>query len=129
MEYESKVRFVITDFDCESGDITNILDFRPTNVWRKGDYVHPKAKNKRKENGWELVFCKEGVELQSQLIEALNFIGNRGENIKHLPANVSMELSIVVYAGGDIPGFHFDSSDIKYMGEMGIDLDVDLYLT
>jgi hypothetical protein len=130
MPIENKVFIRIHEFDCTLEEITSKLQLKPTNGWLKGDLI-PNRKQPiyRKQSTWEL---KAAVPADSPVEIHIEFLLNAIEPIKDvfksLTSKYEGELAIVSHIREDFnPGMHFNTTLVKRVAELGLEIDFDLY--
>lgn len=125
---EIKVSIKVTNFDCNPGQITKILDLKPTKTWLKGDLVHPKAINTHKENGWMFQLqISTDTPFRQQMQTLLDLAIPKKQLFLNLPNDAEIEINCVVYSIHGRPDISLSSAMIKAVGEINAAIDFDLY--
>ncbi len=130
MSIENKVFVRIHEFDCSLEEISSKLQLKPTNGWLKGELI-PNRKQPvyRKQSTWELkASVSSDSPVETHVESLLSVIEPVKEVFKALVSKYEGELSIVSHIREDFnPGMHFDSTLIKRVAELGLEIDFDLY--
>ena len=127
MGNEIKVRFILTDFDCAPAEITERIGIEPSKTWVVGEPIMGGARA-HKENGWQLELRDgdaSGVEdLTKSLLQRLE---TSGDAIAELARAFYAEISCIVYATEFVPELHFSRRTLERIGQLGAEIDIDLY--
>ena len=132
---ENYIELKIFDFENHE-EISNILNLKPTNVWKKGEEYLFGDKTKgikkiRKENYWEYRSKEITNEWIGNQIEKFikEIIEPRIELIKKISNKFHSEFSVVQYMyDGCNPGLYFDKKILKVINECGLELNIDFYV-
>jgi hypothetical protein len=127
--YTIKVNMVITGFECSPEHITNLIGVNPTKVWKRGEIVHPKAKNIHKESGWLLSSQRDAVNssIDEQISTLSNVITPILGNFHKLPEGLEIELSCIINAYEYMPPICFSTDSVAFASKLGASIDVDIY--
>ena len=127
--YTIKVNMVITGFECSPEHITNLIGVNPTKVWKRGEIVHPKAKNIHKESGWLLSSQCDAVNssIDEQISTLSNVITPILGNFHKLPEGLEIELSCIINAYEYMPPICFSTDSVAFASKLGASIDVDIY--
>lgn len=137
MFYEIKLNLVVTDFDVEPSQISDILSLAPTQSWLKGESIQRTAR-KYKTNGW-LLSSELGkhAELNDHINALFSKIKPVLSNFNKLPRSTEKELSCVIYVyhqkgnpeeEHSTPAIHLDREHIMLLNQLGTEFDVDIYV-
>lgn len=129
--------FQIHDSNMHPNEITKLIDLTPTEMYVKNDtfYIgpeHNKIKREHTSNFWEyrLAFTLDETTWSQNIINRfiLEVIGPKKDVIKMLPSSCKMNFFIGInYYNTLNPTFHFNSEDLRLLGTLGIDIDIDQY--
>ncbi|MEE4666906.1 DUF4279 domain-containing protein [Pseudomonas alliivorans] len=126
---ESLARLMITSDHMTSSQITDFIGFAGDNIWNAGD---SKADAKVVESDSGLVF-------QSRLARSLDLSFHIGSIMSRLKgaerellsfsalSGCEIQLSCVVYSDS-APPLNFEKAVMRWVGDIGASLDIDLYL-
>ena len=122
-----KVRFIVSDFECASDEITRILGLQPTTTWRRGDRI-PRTTMARKQNGWRLDSpAMPAGDFEEQFNVLLKVVMPHSEKFKNLPPQSEVELSCVIYVYDQRPVISFSADAVRCLASIGATIDVDYY--
>jgi Domain of unknown function (DUF4279) len=133
METQIISSFLLSHFQEEPEEITNLLQITPSQTWKTGDLIHPKSRLLRDHNGWEMKpdLNKEDKELESQLLSLIERLNRSWGKLVELTSNdyYCAEISIVINVyGNDVPAINFSPEVIKKIAEINASIDIDLYV-
>src|SRR5262245_59427029 len=97
---ESKIVtwLAVWNFDGEAQAITQLLRITPTETWREGDRVHPKAIIVRHERGWKKESPVDPLQTTpEESIAALLNVFPDLTAFQRLPPNSYVELGVALY--------------------------------
>lgn len=125
-----KVRLVVTSYVLTPKQMTDCLGNSGSKTWKLGDRVHQAATNRFAHNGWVLSSTAIGDNLSTE--EMLRKLENDFDFLKvnalrKLDDQCSVELSLVVHAGENVPEVHLSSSQLRLLADIGAEVDVDIY--
>jgi len=111
--------------------VTSVLQRAPTKAWRRGDLIQGTTLQ-RPTDGWAFGLPpRETHEMDAVLGELLDaiepFRDRIVEAIKQFHLNA--EVSFGVYVRNETPAGWFSAENIRRIGILGADLDIDLILT
>jgi hypothetical protein len=125
-----KIRaFIYIDgFDCLPEAITSVLGIQPTRVWFTGDKIG-KSNRARSSNGWVLesplleepnseLYIKWLVDRLPQTLDVLKLVTSKWD----------AQLSLVFEMVDETPPFNLNPTIISRIGQLGLGIDVDMYL-
>jgi len=133
MNHEIKVSLIISGFEESPDKITEIIGLTPTKKWLKGELIDPRATIRYKENGWKL---SSGVSdkkaFKDHIKSLIGEINLRIEPFSSICQKYKGKLFCAIYlsekSGDSLPEIHFEKSDIIFFANIGIELDLDLYI-
>jgi hypothetical protein len=131
METQIILSFLLSDFEQDPEEITNLLGIAPSLTWKKGDLIHPKAHIIRKFNGWEFKpDLSEDEQLEVKLFSLVDELNKAWKTLIELTNNnCYAEISIVINVYGDnIPAINFEPEIIRKIAEINASIDIDLYI-
>lgn len=123
--------FLLSDFEVDPKEITEMLKIEPSLTWKKGDLVHPKARITRKFNGWLFnPSLKNEEEIDIQLLSLIDKLNPAWSILVQLINNsCCAQISIKINAyDDDIPAINFAPETIKKIAEINAAIDIDLYI-
>ena len=124
-----RIAIVVTDFVCSPEEITSVLSISPTKTWVEGEKRVPQATITHKENGWCHELETDELEKFPTLVDKLiNMLKEKKENFLKLPGGTYLELRCRLFLNEHAPEFHLDSKTIKILDEIGVELDLDIYI-
>src|SRR5438552_16187438 len=128
MADETIVRLKITSISRTPEQISEAAGLTCDRSWRIGD-KRGKTIIVERTNGWVLNSgLAKSASLEAHIEELLERLIAHADKIRTLSEQESVELSCVVYAASP-PALNFNKSVIRQLGQLGVSLDVDLYLS
>lgn len=135
MKSEVSVSLTLTGIDLEPEKITEEIGIKPSEIWRKGELVDPRAIIRYKENGWRLLSPLENSNriadpndleiLTRSLLEKLQPVW---DNVVKTCSQYYTELNCVIYVSDQVPAIHFDADILEKLQQLNAAIDVDLYV-
>lgn len=117
----------IRDFDCDPSAITASLGVQPSQVWKKGDSI-ALGKGERRYSGWRLTVPPlEEIELEPYVKWLLEKIP-RQLDFSRVTAAWEAQISFTVHVDDETPAIFFSPATLTRVGELGANLDIDLYV-
>lgn len=133
MKNKVSLSFCIWNFEDVSHDeITNLLNITPTKIYVKGQKRNVTSNALIKENGW-LLNSPLSVysEFEDQMDSLLALLEPNLDALKLVSKKYYCEFScaIFIYFNNDesTPSMHLTSQHLKFMNELNIEFDTDLY--
>jgi len=132
-----KVALKFFNFECSPGEWTNKLGLEPTETALKGEeyFTGPSHNRIKKVWSWNFWMYQEVIKKKNHWIgdqiDAFidNIIKPRQEKIKEIITKCDSEFSIVQYIyDGCNPGLHFDNTKLKILSDIGVEIDIDIYV-
>lgn len=126
-KYETYAYFWVSDFECESSEISKALKLLPSEVHLKGE---PLSNNRvRKRSFWELHSTLPRTEIyqDEHISNLIDVLMPRKKEIVNLHLKYSLGINCVGYYTKVNPGFNFSAELIKSCAQLGIGVDFDLY--
>jgi hypothetical protein len=128
MSDETIVRLKITGTNRPPEQISKAIGLTCDRSWRIGD----KRENTvivEKTNGWVLNSgLPKTASLEAHIEDLLKRLLAHADKLRLLSEDECTELSCVVYAASP-PALNFDKTVIQRLSDLGVSLDIDLYLT
>jgi hypothetical protein len=128
---ENKVFLRIHEFDCLIEDITSELGIEPTKSWIKGDLIPDReGEIRRKQSTWEYQSQLSQSEYIERHVESLlELVESKKESLQKFSKIYQTELAIVIYEyESPNVGFSLDKEIVQRISDMGLILDVDIYV-
>jgi len=126
MNSELKLRLVLTSQVHTASELAQFANICPSKSWSSGDVVHPKARNVHKENGC-LLEVKD-ASLAAATKRLLSDLQAQSATLLNLPADISVELSCIVYMKDAAPELHLETQDVSFLASIGAEVDIDVYM-
>ncbi len=128
--------FTLTGFGFNPDEVTISLGVQPTRTWRQGD---PRGKTllRHKSDGWELSTGYEELDEENSIdmIKQIRSIFGRLQphtsKLKEMCARLKVDARVCCVMhieGDDRPAIYFDRDIVKWLAELGADIDIDLYV-
>lgn len=130
------ITLIIDGFSCSPDEISKIIGLEATKTAIAGQkyevgFNQRKTKRVYPQNYWEFMQKTSGNTWVSTLVSVFikeNIVPRKNEIKSILSLNSEGTLSIVEYIyEGHNPGLHFEKEEIKLLGEIGLEIDIDLY--
>ncbi|ULO08552.1 DUF4279 domain-containing protein [Paenibacillus sp. 19GGS1-52] len=125
-----KVEFSIFGDGFDPNIITDTLLITPTRTWLKGDYIRRDLF--RKETCWELATeYEESFDINDQIDKLKNLIQNRKDEVVKLVRqnNLECKLEVVInIENNEKPAMYLNKETIKFVHDIGAEIDFDLYI-
>ncbi len=121
--------FTLTGFDVNPEEITAMVGVTPTQTWRTGDLVDPRATVRRKSNGWKVSSESDTAADLGELVGKVLVILRPGWPVlQQLVAqhNALFNCVVHVYDSG-APAISLDKDLIRAVADLGVGVDIDLY--
>jgi hypothetical protein len=125
---EVSAAYLLTDFECEPDQISEVLGIQPTEICKKGELIS-KGSRRHKQNAWELkIQIPDSEDLDEHIAELLNRLSQVWEKVINLNKLYYAEISCVVYSyEAQGPGLHLDKKTLKQIAELNAEIDLDYY--
>lgn len=128
MADETIVRLKITSSSRTPEQISGAAGIACDRSWRIGD-KRGKTIILETTNGWVLnSSLPKSASLEAHIEELMERLTAHADKIRTLSEHESVEFSCVVYAASP-PALNFNKSVVRQLGQLGVSLDIDLYLT
>jgi len=126
MAQELRVQLKITGFDYDPRQLTEIVGLAPSKTWVVDEFIE-RTKRTYKSNGWRISVPGNIVEIEAGVDALLAVLAPRWEVLRDLSQTCSFELSVVVYASGQMPALHLRKDQVRKFAELASDIDIDVY--
>lgn len=103
-----------------------MIGIAPTKTWRVGDAIEQSTR-KYSSNGWRVSAMVPLIGVEEGVAELLDRARQHWIKLRELSADSRVELSVVIYADGQMPSIHFRSDQIEKLAELSAKIDVDVY--
>lgn len=129
----AKARLVITTDTLSPNYISSSLEIEPSQVWLRGDVVHPKATNVHKENGWVISATSDGDELfVERTVDRLIKLLPKEKLVAFCRKNqgsIDVELSLIIHLSqsGSVPSVALNPNQIRFLADCHGSFDIDIY--
>jgi hypothetical protein len=121
-------RFYGENFDPD--EVTRRLGIEPTNSFRPGDPLTKSGHGERRSPGWIMHVGRSTFEIDDVLPEFRQRLDVSPHTVRKLCSDLNLNLVIIcgVGLGGAeaAPGLYFPTEFLKWVTEMGADLNVDI---
>ncbi|NEZ45417.1 DUF4279 domain-containing protein [Paenibacillus alvei] len=125
-----KVEFSIYGDKFDPNIITNTMQITPTRSWIKGEVIREGLI--RKETCWELATeYEESLDIYEQINKIRNLIKNKRNQIVKVKDTYNLECKfdvVINIENNEIPAMYLDKEIIKFIYELGAEVDFDLYV-
>jgi hypothetical protein len=128
---ELSVCLTIRSSDLQPEAVTTQLGLQPTRTWKAGE-KRGSTRVVERDSGWILrTPARPALEFDDLVSEVLNEIEPRASELLELAKQPGMtvRLDCVGYVTATVPSIYFENGLLRRMGALGVDLDVDLFLT
>jgi hypothetical protein len=133
---EISVALKIADFDLKAEDISSIVGLNPTHSFMKGEryYLNTQRGKVEKEypnSFWEYRVSFKIEDWTQNIIDKFidEVIVPRQETLKKIADKYYIELFIGIrYRNEANPSYHFKANQLRVLGEIGMELDIDTYV-
>jgi hypothetical protein len=118
-----KLRLVLTSTTLSPQEIALRAGITPSQSWKTGEPVHPRATNRHKENGCVVQVVGSALSaVAKRLVEQL-----RSSTLTTLDG-IEVELSCVVNVRGAVPELHLEPTIVAFAASIKAALDFDVYV-
>jgi uncharacterized protein DUF4279 len=137
MFYKIELDLVLTNFDIDPNQVSEMLSLTPIVSWLKGESIQRTAR-KHKTNGWRL---SSGLDNTAELDDHINALFAKIKpalsNFNNLPTSTEKEVSCVIYIYHKTnntdeehrtPPIHLEREHVEILNQMGAEFDLDLYV-
>ena len=125
-----RASFVLAGQEFNPDSVTDQLEVTPTRIGRKGDDLYD-GKHKRIENFWIVEGEFEAsTDIDNQIrpiLETLNPISDKIKFVLKDAVDYGQINVVIKVEQGRFPSIHLKKDVIKFMNELGIEIDIDLY--
>lgn len=131
MDSKNKAYIKIHDFDCSVDEITKALEIQPTDSWIKGDLIPGRKGNiRRRQSTWEYQSVVDTTEpIEKHVGSLLERFKSKKDILKLFSKKYYTELTLVIYEYEHCnPGFLFENKVLTEISELGLTIDVDIYV-
>lgn len=122
---EIKLRLVLTSTAQTPEQIVAQAGIVPSESWRIGEVVHPRATNRHRENGCMVEVIDSALSSAAKLLT--DAVRTQSATLTNL-TSVDVELSCVVYVYDVMPELHLDPEFVAFAASIGAALDFDVYV-
>lgn len=128
MKSEVSAAYLLTDFECDPDQISEMLGIQPTKAWKIGEPIG-KTILRRKQNGWMLnIQILNSEDLEEHITELLNKLSPIWDRVVKLSQLYYAEINCVVYSyEAQGPGLHLDKKTLEKIVELNAEIDLDYY--
>ena len=134
-----QLNFVVFGDVFNPKDFTEHIGISPSNTWVKGDEITTYAKfrkgnefPRRKESAWEFtVGFIETLDLDDLTLQFEKTFGNKKSVIRNFIQKNDLDSTVgivVEIAEGNVPSLNVSKNIISVLGEIGSELDFDIYV-
>jgi hypothetical protein len=120
--------YTLTNFECDSSEISKVLALQPTKTWKLGDSIG-RSSLCYEHNGWSLSVQIPGSEdLEEHIAQLLNKLSPAWDKLIKLGHAYDAEFACVIYSyKTQGPGVHLSKKMLQSMAEINAEFDVDYY--
>ncbi|HEX7048412.1 MAG TPA: DUF4279 domain-containing protein [Gammaproteobacteria bacterium] len=106
-----------------------VLDLVPTRAWELGD-LRPNSKMRYKRSGWVLdrEFTDRPFDLGTCLEKFIEPFKEKADEFRRLADSSQLQVSLIIYSATS-PSVFFDRELLQWLVQLGLNLDIDMYMT
>jgi hypothetical protein len=123
---EMRVQLNFVGFAREPNDVTALVGITPSKVWRTGDVIE-RSNRTYESNGWRVSAERSITEIEAGVDALFARLAPQWETLRQFSHESRVELSIVIYAGQQVPAVHLRRDQLDRLTELGGSVDVDVY--
>jgi Domain of unknown function (DUF4279) len=136
MATETYAYFLLTGTDLNPEEITRKVGITPTQIFLKGDRIHPKGSRTRDRSGWQVKSSLEQeTDIEAHVRSVLEKLKTGWqpliEIIENAPKYEAVINCVMYYTpeeAGSGSGFHLDRSILDQIHQLKAEIDFDLYV-
>ena len=127
MSNEIQVCLTLTSTTADPDELTSTIGIQPDKVWRTGDQIGASSR-KYEHNGWQISSGRPAdSDLEDHLQGLMELLAPATTALSSFAHNWEAELSCTIYAYESSPAISFGADTVKFFGDIGAAIDVDLY--
>jgi Domain of unknown function (DUF4279) len=135
MATETYAYFLLTGTDLNPEEITRKVGITPTQIFLKGDRIHPKGSRTRDRSGWQVrSSLEQETDIEAHVRSVLEKLKTGWQPLIEIIENAPHEafINCVMYytpeETGSGSGFHLDRSILEQIQQLKAEIDFDLYV-
>lgn len=122
---EVRIQLNFIGFTREPEEVTAFVGVTPSKTWRTGDAIE-RSRRAYDSNGWR-VSAERPLDVEAGVDALFERLAPHWKALRQLSDESRVELSVVIYAGQQVPAIHLRRDQIDRLAELGGSVDVDVY--